>query len=222
MFSRTQIKDIVFSIPFLKKHYIKKRIKTTNDLISLDQLDEALNKAEVVLLNNPIDKNIRVGLVKDGADYEGYVKERSYYPKYERFLKNNNINYEYYDIYKSDWLEKAKDYDVIVWHTSSDVSTQDIATNKIYVLEKLMGKKCLPSFDEIWTYEDKINAHYLYKHHNLPEIPTFVTHSKEDALDYVENCNFPIISKLVTGSSSHGVDKLNNRDEAKKLINQAF
>src|SRR5690606_32348169 len=74
----------------------------------------------------------------------------------------------------------------------------------------------------IWTYEDKINAHYLYKHHNLPELPTFVTHSKEDALDYVENCNCTIISKLVTGSSSHGVDKLNNRDEAKKLINQAF
>lgn len=222
MLSRTQIKDIVFSIPFLKKYYIKRRIKTTNDLIPLDRLDEELNKAEVVLLDNSIDKNIKVGLVKDGDDYQGYVKERSYYPKYERFLKNNNIQYEYYDIYKSDWQEQAKNYDVVIWHTSSDVSTQDIATNKIYVLEKLLGIKCLPNFHEIWTYEDKINAHYLYQRYGLPEIPTFVTHSKEDALAYIEHCKFPLISKLATGSSSYGVDKINNKEEAEKVIKQSF
>jgi len=222
MLSRTQIKDIVFSIPFLKKYYIKRRINTTNDLIPLDRLDEELNKAEVVLLEKSIDKNIKVGLVKDGDDYEGFVKERSYFPKYERFLKNNNIQYEYYDILKNDWQEKAKEFDYIVWHTHSDPSTQDIATNKIYVLDKLMEKKCLPSFDEVWTYEDKINAHYLYKHFGFQEIPTFVSHSKKDAIDYVNKCKFPIISKLTTGSSSYGVDKLSNKEEALKLINEVF
>src|SRR5690606_4419135 len=91
-----------------------------------------------------------------------------------------------------------------------------------YILEKLMGIKCLPSFDEIWTYEDKVNAHYLFKHFDLPEIPTFVTHSREDALLYAGRVKYPIISKLNTGSASFGVAKIKNKAQASKFINQVF
>ncbi|WP_430615314.1 ATP-grasp domain-containing protein [Flavobacterium sp. JP2137] len=221
MLSRTQIKDIVFSIPILKKYYTKKRV-ANGSLIPLNEIHTVLDVAPNVYLEKPISLNLKVGLVKDGHEYEGFVKARAYYPKYERFLRNNNIAFAYYDIFAHDWQVKARDFDVVIWHTESDPSTQDIATNKIYVLEKLMGKKCLPSFDEIWSYEDKINAHYLYKHYNLPEIPTFVTHSKRDAIAYVNKVKFPIISKLATGSSSFGVVKLKDKNAAVRLINESF
>ena len=177
MFDRIQIKKALLSIPWVEKYYINKKVNA-GLFIPKNKLGKNLNKAEIVKIN-PSD--IKVGLVKDGIEMGEFIDNRSYYPKYERFLKNNSIKYEYYDIYKSDWLDKGKDFDIIIWHTDSDPVTQDIATNKIYVLEKLMKKKCLPSFHEIWTYEDKINAHYLYKYFKLPAIPTFVTHSKEEA-----------------------------------------
>ncbi|WP_299576280.1 hypothetical protein [uncultured Sunxiuqinia sp.] len=221
MLAKEIIKQIVFLIPFIRNFYIKKRV-ANGSIIPLEKLEDTLYKADKVVLKNNENPNICVGIVKDGYEYEGYVSNRAYYPKYEKFLKNNNISYEYYDIYRHDWLEKAKKFDVIVWHTNSDPATQDIATNKIYVLDKLMNKKCLPSFDEIWTYEDKVNAHYLYQHFNLPEIPTFVSHSKEDALEYAEKAKYPIISKLNTGSASFGVNKIANKRQAIKLINQAF
>lgn len=225
MFSRTFIKDIVFKIPALKKYYIKRRTQATNDLYELGskKLENYLEEAEKVLLSDSsVAKNVIVGLVRDGHEYEGYVKERAYYPKYERFLINNNIQYEYYDILDSNWLTNASKYDLIVWHMTSDPSTQEIATNKLYILDKVLGKKCHPSFDEIWTYEDKVNMHYLYRVHDLPEIPTFVSHSKEDALKYVNKVKYPIISKLVTGSSSFGVEKIENVREAKKIVEAAF
>ena len=166
MFDRIQIKKALLSITWIEKYYINKKVNA-GLFIPKNKLEKNLTKAEIVKIN-PSD--IKVGLVKDGIEMGEFIDNRSYYPKYERFLKNNSIKYEYYDIYKSDWLDKGKDFDIIIWHTDSDPVTQDIATNKIYVLEKLM-KKCLPSFHEIWTYEDKINAHYLYKYFKLPAIP---------------------------------------------------
>jgi glutathione synthase/RimK-type ligase-like ATP-grasp enzyme len=219
--SKMYIRELVLSTPWLKKIYLMQRSKSENDLMNTTQLQKYLNEAEKVILERPV--NLKVGLVKDADNYadEGLVKERAYYPKYERFLKNNNINYSYYDPYRSDWIEKAENYDLIIWHTDSDPSTQDIAKSKIYILEK-MGKHCLPSYEEIWSYEDKIRAHYLYKLYKLPAIPTFVSHSKSEIIDYLKSAKYPLISKISTGSASFGVDKLDNYDQAKKVVDQVF
>lgn len=219
--SKMYLRELVLSTPWLKKIYLKRRSQTTNDLMNAQQLEKYLDNAEKVFLEIPV--NIRVGLVKDSDNYadEGLVKERAYYPKYERFLKNNNVNYSYFDPYRSDWMEKAKDYDLIIWHTDSDPSTQEIAESKIQILEK-MSIRCLPSYDEIWSYENKIRANYLYELYNLPAIPTFISHSYTEVLDYLKKTNYPVISKLSTGSASYGVDKLDDFNQAKKVVDQIF
>lgn len=219
--SKMYIRELVLSTPWLKKIYLKRRIKSENDLMNTTQLNQCLNEAEKVLLTHPV--NIRVGLVKDDDNYAdvGLVKERAYYPKYERFLKNNNIYYEYYDPFKSNWIEEAKKFDLVIWRTDSTPSEQSIAESKIYILEK-MEKKCFPNYNEVWSYEDKIKASYLYQLYNLPSIKTFISHSKKDTLDYLKDVNYPIISKISTGSSSYGVDKIEDFSEAKKVVNQVF
>ncbi len=219
--SKMYIRELVLSTPWLKKIYLKRRSKSENDLMNAVQLDKYLNEAEKVLLKQFVD--IHVGLVKDGDNYadEGLIKERASFPKYERFLKENNISYEYYDPYTSDWMEKAKQFDLVIWRTDSTPSAQSIAESKIYILEK-MGKKCFPSYDEVWSYEDKIRASYLYELYNFPSIPTFISHSKKDTLSYLKGASYPIISKISTGSSSYGVDKIENFSEAKKIVNQVF
>ena len=124
----------------IKNVYEKYLNKTTDDLMNNVELDEYLEQAEKVLLDKV--PNIVVGLVKGADSYSdiGLVRERDYYPKYERFLKNNNIVYEYYNPLLSNWMKEAQRFDLIVWNTSSDPSTQEIAEGKIYILEQ-MGKK---------------------------------------------------------------------------------
>lgn len=217
-------KNIVFNVSFLRRIFINKSIKK-GKLLNNTELPQLIDTADVVLLNVDVEKKaVNVGLVKDKPFYEDeeYIDPSLYYPKYERFLTNNNINFEYYDIYAHDWLEKADLYDVIIWRTDGNPMTQEIALNKIYVLEKIMNKVCFPSFHEVWTYEEKINAHYLYTLHNLPQIPTFVSHSKDDALDFLGKTEYPIISKIVTGASSKGVKKIDTYKEALALVDQAF
>ncbi|MCC9043601.1 hypothetical protein LNQ81_13050 [Myroides sp. M-43] len=204
----------------MKNLYLKKRL-SGGELAPEGKMEEILNEAEVVLLDKKTE-NIKVGIVKDGEEPQGYVFLRYYYPKYVRFLKNNKINYSYYNIYSSDWIIQAEKYDVIVWHTNSDPVTQDIAMHKLYILDKVLKKKCLPSFDEIWSYENKINAYYLYEALQLPTIPTFVSHDKEETMKYIEECRYPLISKSRTASASAGVVKINNLNEAKKIVNKVF
>lgn len=217
------LRDLILSKPILKKAYSKFRSKSSNDLMNKAQLEEHLNKADKVLLNKTLPKDFRVGIVNINDTYAdlGLVRERDYYPKYERFLQNNDIKYDFYNPLLSNWIEEAKEFDLIVWHTNSDPSTQEIAEGKIYLLEK-MGVKCFPSFNEVWSYENKIRANYLYELYELPSIPTFISHSKQEALEYLEKASFPIISKISTGSSSYGVDKIDSIEEGKKLVEQAF
>lgn len=221
--SKMYFRDLILSKPILKKAYSKFRSKPSKDLMNEAQLDEYLNKADKVFLDKPLPKNFRVGVVNINNIYAdlGLVREREYYPKYERFLKNNNINYAFYNPLLSNWIDEAKNFDLIIWHTNSDPSTQETAESKIYILEK-MGVRCFPSFNEVWSYENKIRANYLYELYELPSIPTFISHSKQEALGYLDKVSFPIISKISTGSSSYGVDKIDSLEEGKRLVEQIF
>ena len=219
--SKMYFRELILTTPWLKKLYLKRRSQTTNDLMNAQQLEKYLNEADKVFLDKSV--NIYVGLVKDADNYadQGLVKERAYFPKYERFLKNNNIAYEFYDPLSSNWMEQAKKFDLIIWHTDSDPSTQEIAQSKIHIFEK-MAIKCLPSYDEIWSYENKIRASYLYELYGLPAIPTYISHSRVEVLEYLKTASYPIISKLSTGSASFGVDKLDDFSQAKKVVDQIF
>lgn len=220
--SKMYLRDLILSKPLLKSLYTKYRSKTANDLMNSSELHNYIEQAEKVLLDKA--PNIVVGLVKGADSYSdmGLVRERDYYPKYERFLRDNDITYEYYNPFLSNWMEEAQHFDLIIWHTHSDPATQMHAGDKIYTLENILNIKCFPSFHELWGYENKINSHYQYKAFNLPEIPTFVSHCRDEAISYVEKCDFPIISKIATGSSSYGVEKIENKPQALKMINSIF
>lgn len=217
--NKQKIKDILLTIPALKKYYVLQKEKK-GLLIKTKNFN--LEVANKILLDSPWDENILVGLVKDELfDFDGYTSVGSYNPKYERFLNNNNIKYEYIDIHRHDWLEQASRFNVIIWHTSSSPVEQNEAMQKIYFLEKL-GIKCLPSFDEVFKYENKVVMHYFYSTNNLPEIPTFVSYSTDDAYDFAVNTKYPIISKITTGSASFGVTILRSKRKVIKMINRVF
>ena len=188
-----------------------KHRKNKREIIPVQEMEKSLDVADKVLLNTPLNE-IRTGLVKDTElDAEGHFARRASWPKFERFLKNNNLKYSFFDIHTSSWQDEADKFDVIIWHPRSTPDLLPEAKSKIYFLEKYLGKKCYPSFDELWSYEDKMHASYLYEHFGLPAVPTFSTYSKTDALNFTSRTAFPVISKIATGSASCGVIKLKDR-----------
>jgi len=163
----------------------------------------------------------KVGVVKDCREYL-FTPPCAYWLRYQRYLEHNNIPYEFFNIYKSNWIEEALNFDVIVWRTASDPATQRDAKTKIYFLENHLKKLCCPTYKEIWSYEDKVRQYYLFKINNIPIVETFITNEKEEAMTFVENELFPIVSKLSTGSGSLGVELIKDKKAAKKFISKVF
>lgn len=205
-----------------KSKYGKSRLIKKGIVIKYNKIQEYQNQAPPLILDKEIKKIPKVGIVRNGLRFDDYVQKNASWLFYERYLKNNNIEYEYYDIFRSDWIQKAKAFDIIMWHVNSTPSDLYIARSKIYMIEKVFGIMCFPSFHEIWQYEDKIRASFLYKSFGLPEIPTFTTNSYEEAIKEIEHFIFPIVAKINTGAGSTGVEKIKNSQQAKKYIKNSF
>jgi len=198
-----------------KKHLTNKGNALENNLDILDD-------AEYVKINWPKEnKKPYVGLVKDFLHYP-FTPWIAYWPKYQRYLEHNNIPYEFFNIYSSNWLEKSKKFDIIIWHTESEPAAQWNAKTKIYLLEKHLGKQCHPTFGEVWCYEDKIRQYYLFKINNIPAVDTFISNEREESFGFVESAKYPIVSKIATGSGSSGVELITNKRMARKYIDKVF
>ncbi len=207
-----------------KTSFYRKRLIRNRTIVKLRDVDTILNEAPALLFEKKIIKKPKVAIIKTqtSLDFDEYVNPKASWLRYERFCKKNDIHYEFYDVTKSDWLEKARYFDVFVCHTESDPSYQEMIESKIYILERILGKHCFPSFHEVWQYENKNRAHYLYQYYGMSSIPTLVTNSKDEAYDIVKRIKYPFISKTTIGSSSTGVEKVNTVQRAEKLISKSF
>jgi glutathione synthase/RimK-type ligase-like ATP-grasp enzyme len=188
-----------------------------------DDFIKYMNSADQVLLNKitPL-KLPKVGLVKDIDNYGTFIQKRSHWPKYERFLINNKIPYSFLDIHASDWMEKSKEFDIIIFRPDNSPSGVDEAKTKINFIEKYLNKFCFPNSREIWAYEDKVRLNFLYQHFNIPHIKTFISNSKSETEAYIKKCSYPFVSKISCGSVSRGVQLIRNKRQAEKLVNKVF
>jgi len=213
------IKRILRKTEFYKKRNIRKKVIVKNS-----EINHILDEAPALLLEKKFLKFPHVGIIKSQNNnlVEGYVNPKASWLRYERFCKNNNIPYDFLDIKKSNWIQKAEKFDIIVCHTESSPAYQEMMESKIYILEKLMGKTCFPSFHELWQYENKNRANYLYQYLNLPLIPTIVTNCKDEAIEIAKNAHYPIITKTKIGSSSKGVEKIRNEYQLNRNIKRIF
>ena len=164
----------------------KKYLIHSGKVIPNKEVDSHLAAAPVLKMKEYANKPL-VGIVKDGVHFDGYVSVIASWFYYERFLKVNDIPYRFYDIYAHDWLEQAKQFDIIIWRTESTPEEMYIAESKIYILENVLHKECFPSYHEVWQYEDKNRATFLYEALDIPCIPTIISNSKEYFLNLLRS-----------------------------------
>jgi hypothetical protein len=157
----------------------------------------------------------KVGVIQDYGEAPRWTK-------YCRFLEANAIPYALYDIHARDWRTEAGKYDVIVGVDSCELSGLDELRKKYYVLERHMHRKCYPRYEDVLLYEDKILEFYLSDTYGLPLVPTYVYHCREEALAAAEIFAYPIVSKVVPGSGSVGVQLVKNRSQCRAIIRRVF
>ena len=202
----------------------KNRIIKQKLVVRPSEVDTFINQAPVLYLNNDLRIKPRVAIIKsqEKSIVEGYVNPKASWLRYERFCKNNDIPYGFFDITKSDWMEQAVNYDVFICHTESTPAFQEMMESKVYILEKFMGKHCFPNYHELWQYENKNRASFLYELYALPTIPTLLTYNEEEAIELIDKNGYPFITKTTIGAGSSGVTKIDSKSQALKQIKNIF
>ncbi len=198
------------------KNVIKDFIRKTPEIYPIIDDRNEMEDAEQILIAWPNEcRKPKIGLVQDW-------KVPPYWTRYERFLRNNQIPFEYYDIHRSDWLAISKQFDVILWATTGISPDVDEHKRKTYTLEKYCGIDCLPSFDTLMWNEDKIFQYEWLRIFNFPVVDTFISHSFTETMERIKQSEYPLVSKTPIGAGSLGVELIKNEKQAARVSRQAF
>lgn len=215
-----KLQKIIIKSTILQKIFYRKMLKK-NSFIYKKYNNGHVSTKDIMNSTKPLIANFKnkdslfVGLVKDKS-------RNNYCSKYEKFLIQNKIKYEYYDPFSPSFIEEAKKFNLIIWRVSDKIPNLEISKNKIYFLERILKLKVYPSFDDVWCYEDKSLEYFLFEELGVKHIPSFYTNNYNDALNYIKKAKYPIVNKEVTSFSSFGVSLLKNKRKASKFIKKAF
>lgn len=206
--------------PFLSKIFYRKLLNKKSFLYkkfnqNIVETKDVLNSTNPVIANIKNKDKLFVGLVKDGS-------RNNYYTKYEKFLIQNNIKYDYFDPYSSNFIEEAKRFNLIIWRLTDQLPNVQISKDKLFFIENILKIKVYPSFKDVWSYEDKSLEFFLFKEFGFEHIPSFYTNKYDEALNYIDRSSFPIISKELTSCSSNGVRLLKSKNKAKRFVKRVF
>lgn len=203
-FFYTRIRPIFGSLNIFETKYYDDSANLENDGVP------------AVLVDWPADiRKPLVGVIRD-------VGPAPRWTKYMRFLKNNGIPFELYDLHSHSWLDHASKFGVILGVVSSSPHYLDEQRRKFNVLEQHLGIMCYPTVFDLMLFEDKILEAFLSQVNGFPFIKTYVANDFNDAILQSRNFTFPLISKVVPGSGSVGVEIIRNAKQCKHIIKQAF
>lgn len=145
-----------------------------------------------------------------------------YWTKYASFLEKNGFPYSIYEYRRSDWIERASKFDLIIWSPKDGPFQMEDIKRKIYILENKLGKVCFPDYDTLLLCDDKAYSTYILSINNLPVIETFISNDYNESKTMADNLSYPLVSKGSFGAGSKEVFSVANASEAKRIVRQVF
>jgi len=158
----------------------------------------------------------KLGLIYDPAQYHKY---------WIAACLDLGISYQVVDILKDNWIEELKNSGCagfLIWPHINSMVLKDIMDERVFLLEKYVGIKVYPGAEAIALLDNKrrVRDWLLAAGFKIPKTWCFA--QKEDALNWAETIQFPVIYKTIKGSVSRGVEIIKTKEQAVQLINQCF
>jgi len=150
------------------------------------------------------------------------VSDDSYTMEWIAYCEKRKIPFKIVDCYKNDIIYQLYDCDALMWHFHHAIPKDIIFAKQLFYALESVGKYVFPDFHSMWHFNDKIGQKYLLEAIGAPLVPTKVFYSKVDALNWVNETNFPKVFKLRGGAGSQNVKKVRTKTDAIKLVKKAF
>ena len=134
-----------------------------------------------------------------------------------------SLEYAVLNLECHDWIQSVAPYDLVIWQPKyMGPRSAGYFKEKVYFLERILGKLVVPGFSSIWHFESKAAQSYLFETFGVPTPRTIVTFDYDDARACLAASEMPMVFKKSHGASSKNVRLLNHRAEAIRTITNAF
>ncbi len=164
----------------------------------------------------------KLSAMKIAVHIDSNLHKDSYAPRWIDLLKKRNVDVLEADFKSPGIIQKVRGCDGVMWHWFHTPDDKQSAPKILQAIELGLGIPVFPSLKMAWHYDEKIAQFYLLDAINAPKIPTWVFWKYEDALDFIRQCEYPVIFKLSVGAGSANVLKLNSFKEAKAVVDKIF
>jgi hypothetical protein len=151
-----------------------------------------------------------------------HLNDNSFAQGWINYCSQKNIPFKRVNCYDDNIIEQLKDCSALLWHYHhADFKDSIVARQILYAIEH-SGTLVFPDFKTAWHFDDKVGQKYLFEALDLPSVKAHAFYSKQLALNWVNNANFPKVFKLRKGAGSHCVELVKSKESAVKLINKSF
>lgn len=138
------------------------------------------------------------------------------------YCQEKGIQYKIVNCYENDIIQKLEDCDALMWHHYQTNPTDLLVAKSILFSLQQTGKIVFPDFNTTWHFDDKLGQKYLLEAIGAPLVKSYAFFNKQDALNWAEKSDYPLVFKLRGGAGSANVKLIRSFSVAKSFINKAF
>ena len=136
-----------------------------------------------------------------------------------------NVRYNIVDLTRNDWMDKILkgNYNYFLTQAPGELSLfKELYDERVYIISKILGFAIYPSLIEILMHENKRFLSYWLCAKKIPHPKTDVFYYMNEAIDFINRSDYPIVAKTNIGSTGRGVVILYNKSDAEKYLIRIF
>jgi hypothetical protein len=155
----------------------------------------------------------------------GFRKGPDSYELYIDACKDLGVEYEVVDIISEHWLDNVRNSSCAAFlarPTPYYVPWKIMFDERLYHIERSLGRIVYPSYKELVMYENKRQMAYFLQINNIAAPKTHIFYDEAEALDFAHESVYPLVFKTHLGAQARGVDILKTKRRARSLIRQVF
>jgi len=150
------------------------------------------------------------------------VDNQSYSEKWRKFLIQRGVKVRYINLFRNDALEQIGNSDGVMWRWSLKFPDRILAPIILDIIEREINIPVYPDYKMRFAWDSKISQFYLFQAKKIKTPKTWIFWNKNDAMNWIEFVDFPLVFKLTSGASSHYVHLIKTKEEARLVIEKMF
>jgi hypothetical protein len=135
------------------------------------------------------------------------------------------VDYEVVDITSSEWIHNVQKSDADGFFCPSNCISQELKTiqdERYFFVSQVMHRPIYPDYTGLYIHESKRNMAAWLEVNGYPHAKTRVFTNRKEALDYLENCQYPIVTKSNVGAGASKVVIVKSKAKAKRMAKKCL